>query len=128
MIFYYLCSIWCLAIIIGSWKQQQSGTGICVTKCLFEYTNQNRLHCAMVADATKLVSTINEVIWYAVFIGPHLILLMTTIYINIFVHNNMACETPLNRRQAKNATRELVSIYFKLDRSIHLLIQTCLFD
>ena len=119
MIFYYLCSIWCFAIIIGIWKQQQSGTGICVRECLFEYTNQIRLHCAIVADARKPVSTINEVIWYAVFFCPHVIMLMTTIYIAVFVHNNMGCETSLNRRQAKNATRELVSIYFKLDRSIH---------
>ena len=120
MIFYYLSSIWCVAVIIGSSKKQQSGTGICVTECLFEYTNQIRLYCAVPANG--------GVIWYAGFIGPHLILLMTTIYIAVFVHNYMGCETSLNQRQAKNATRELVSIYFKLDKSIHLLIKTCIFD
>ena len=113
MIFYYLCSIWCFAVLIGSWKQQQSGTGICVRECLFEYTNQIVVFCAIAADARERVSTSNGVMWYAGFIGPHLIMLMTTIYIAVFVLNYIGRETASSRRHAKNAARELLAIYVK---------------
>ena len=110
----YLCFIWFIAILIASRKHFKSDSGMCVRDCPFQYTNFNtQLFCAIPEGTTKQVLTSNNIGWYFAVIGPHIILGSATIYIAVFVQHKIGRETRANRRQAKDATRELLSIYFK---------------